>query len=180
MNIYLSNTYYKTIFIIFIIICGTSKIYSKDSLYTRHTLISNNDSLKILDSMHTEWKYILFLDSLKPVISNVFISGNDITLDEIILREMKLKKGMIFSSASLNEDKENIYGLGLFVHVNIQPKLREQKNVDLYVDVQEKWYIFPSLFISFTDGDIKKWTAGISTRWQNFRGRNESVSLAFG
>src|SRR5205823_2418390 len=103
-----------------------------------------------------------------------------ITQDEIILREMKSIKGKTFTVNHFTEDKDNIYSLGLFVHVTLLPIPQEGKNVKLYVGVQEKWYIFPSPFISFTDGDIKKWTAGITARWQNFRGRNENVSLGFG
>jgi len=125
-------------------------------------------------------KNLSYLDYIKPVISGIIISGNRITHDEIILREMKLTKGMIFTSELCKEDEQNIYNLGLFANVEIQPQIQNSNNIVLNVKVQEKWYIYPSPQVDLTDGDIKKITVGASVRWQNFRGRNENLSLGFG
>lgn len=201
MNIYLFNTYYRPVFISSVIIFNSvftfsfntlttdslsqnnfpAVNFSPDTISPRIIYTSKNDSKKsVHDSLEVDKSYILFLDSLKPVISDIVITGNKITQDEIILREMKSGKGKIFTAEQYEDDNESIYNLGLFVNADIIPVLQPENKVILNVKVHEKWYIFPSPFISFTDGDLTKWTAGLGARWQNFRGRNESVSLSFG
>jgi outer membrane protein assembly factor BamA len=120
------------------------------------------------------------LDSLKPVISGIVISGNGTTQDEIILREMKLAPGQVFSSEQCRQDEQSIYNLGLFANVEMLPELQADNKVLMNIKVQEKWYIYPSPQVDLTDGDIKKITVGLSVHWQNFRGRNENVSAGFG
>ena len=93
---------------------------------------------------------------------------------------MKLARNRTFSAVQYEKDKQSIYNLNLFARVSIIPVLMPGNKLLLNIKVEEKWYIFPSPFLSFTDGDIRKWTAGIFTRWQNFRGRNESIGLGFG
>ncbi len=120
------------------------------------------------------------LDSLKPVISDVVLKGNDITDNGIILREMKLKKGMQYSSMQRVEDLKSIHNLGLFADEDIVPEQVTDNKVVLHVNVKEKWYIYPMPHASLSDGDIRKITVGMNLRWQNFRGQNENVNLNFG
>lgn len=132
------------------------------------------------DSSKNYTKEYSYLDSSKSVISEVVITGNDITRDEIILREMSLLRGKIFSSENCKDDRNRIYNLGLFHNVEITPITQPGNKIKLVVAVQEKWYIFPFPQVSFTDGDIRKISVGANVRWQNFRGRDENVSLSFG
>ncbi len=93
---------------------------------------------------------------------------------------MKLCKGRVFTSAECDEDRQNVNNLGLFVNTDIIPELKADNKVSLNVNVQEKWYIYPSPEFNIQDNDTKKITVGAGIRWQNFRGRNENVSLGFG
>jgi len=128
----------------------------------------NSDSSKTINKNYT------YLDSLKLVIAEVVIMGNDVTDDEIILREMQLRKGNVFTSEKCEEDRLKINNLGLFVRTEITPDLKPENKLLLKVNVQEKWYIYPMPSAGSVDGDIRKIWVGASIRWQNFRGRNEN------
>ena len=124
--------------------------------------------------------YYARLDSIKPYISDVVIEGNKTTDDDVILREMQLVKGKSFSSEQYKADKEKIYNLGLFNKVDINPVLKNTNEVVMKVKVQEKWYIYPMPSAGLVDGELRKLWVGMNLNWQNFRGRNERVSLNFG
>jgi outer membrane protein assembly factor BamA len=47
------------------------------------------------------------------------------------------------------------------------------------VDVQERWYILPLPQGGIEDGEWAKTWIGLDFKWDNFRGRNESISLDF-
>lgn len=117
------------------------------------------------------------IDSLKLTVDGVLLSGNDITDDDIIIREMSLKKGSRFTVGKYEKDLLSIYNLGLFTKVDIFPVPSKEKSVLLNVDVQERWYILPLPQAGIEDGEwAKKWIA-IKLRWDNFRGRNESLNI---
>ena len=175
--------------VLILIIISISCTYSQrpiDVAYaSRYYRTIKNDTLNKLssanqDSLKKNNINYDYLDSLKPVISEIVITGNNTTHDDVILREMKLSKGDTFSSKQCMEDQVKIYNLGLFASVDIEPVLIPDRKVQLNVNVYEKWYIFPMPEVSFYDGDIKKVSVGANVRWANFRGRNENANFAFG
>ncbi len=118
-------------------------------------------------------------DTMKMTVKDVFVSGNEITKDEIILREMSLKKGSKFTVENYAHDLKKIYNLRLFTKVDIAPVPVSEKQVLLNVHVEERWYILPLPQAGIEDGEwAKKWF-GVNIRWDNFRGRNETVSANF-
>ncbi|MGH2575083.1 MAG: BamA/TamA family outer membrane protein [Ignavibacteria bacterium] len=120
-----------------------------------------------------------YLDSLNLIVKDLVVSGNEITKDEIILREMTLKKGSKFRLEKYTNDILRIYNLGLFTKVDIIPVPVSGKDIMLNVDVQERWYIFPLPQAGIEDGEwAKKWV-GMNIVWENFRGRNETALLSF-
>jgi len=116
---------------------------------------------------------------LKLKVSDIIITGNSVTKDDIILREMSLKKGSTFTLKKYSEDLLSIYNLALFTRVEILPVPQFNKDLMLNVDVQERWFIIPLPIGGIEDGELKKIWAGLNIRWDNFRGRNESVNLMF-
>jgi outer membrane protein assembly factor BamA len=120
------------------------------------------------------------LDSLKLEVSDVTITGNSVTHDDIILREMQLVNGKTFTNEQCVEDRNRINNLGLFSRTEIEAIVKPGNTVLLNVKVKEKWYIYPMPAAGFVDGDLSKIWVGASVRWQNFRGRNENVMLNFG
>ncbi len=120
-----------------------------------------------------------YVDSLDLIVKDIIITGNDVTKDEIILREMQLKKNKAFTSKKYEHDLRSIYNLRLFLKVDIIPIPVSDKEVVVNVDVQEKWYILPLPHGGLEEGEWKKLWVGLNLRWENFRGRNETVSLSF-
>jgi len=119
------------------------------------------------------------VDSMNLVVKQIIISGNEITKDEIILREMSLKPGSMFTMAKYSDDILNIYNLALFTKVDIIPIPAGEKELILNVDVKERWFLIPLPTAGIEDGEWRKVWAGLNIRWDNFRGRNESIGLSF-
>lgn len=119
------------------------------------------------------------IDSFRLVVKDIIISGNDVTRDEIILREMSLKKNSLFTYRKYEHDKQNIYNLRLFTKVDLIPIPVSGREIVLNVDVNEKWYILPLPYGGLEEGEWKKLWLGLNLKWENFRGRNETLSLYF-
>jgi len=133
-----------------------------------------NDSLK-----HAFEENALKIDSLNLMVGSIIITGNKVTKDEIILREMSLKPGTKFTLQKYQDDLLNIYNLALFTKVEIIPVPTGEKELSLNVDVQERWYILPLPSGGIEEGEWKKIWGGLNIRWDNFRGRNERVNFGF-
>lgn len=123
---------------------------------------------------------LTYLDSMHATVSDIVITGNKVTDDDVILREINLKRGDTVTSARCIEDEQRVNALGLFASVDMNPILQPGNKVKINVKVNEKWYIYPIPEIRLYDGDIRKVSAGLNLRWQNFRGRNENLSVSFG
>ncbi len=114
-------------------------------------------------------------------IGKIIVVGNETTKDFIILREMSTKENSVFNLEILAEDLNKIRNLGLFNKVDIIPTPDFKNNkIDLYVTVEEQYYILPIPQAGIEEGDIRKLWVGINLVWRNFRGRNEIVNCSFG
>lgn len=133
-----------------------------------------NDSLK-----QQFEKSALTVDSLNLKVNSIIITGNKTTKDDIITREMSLKKGSKFTLEKYSEDLLNIYNLALFTKVDIIPVPMGEKEIALNVDVKERWYILPLPNAGIEEGEWKKIWLSLNLRWDNFRGRNERVNAGF-
>ena len=119
------------------------------------------------------------IDSLNLRVNNIVVTGNRITDEDIILREMILKKGSKFTIEDYSRDLLSIYNLALFTKVDIYPIPQPDKEITLNVDVKERWYILPLPNAGVEEGEWKKFWASLNLRWDNFRGRNERVNVGF-
>lgn len=134
--------------------------------------LNPQDSILNFATQHPE-----IIDSLKLKIKFIVISGNEITKDYIILREMTLKQGGYFSLHEMQQSILNIYNLRLFTKVDIIPIPVTNKEIVLNVDVQERWYILPLPQAGMDDGEWSKKWIGLNLIWDNMRGRNERLFL---
>jgi outer membrane protein assembly factor BamA len=117
--------------------------------------------------------------TMQPVtIDRIVIKGNRVTKDYIILREMSLKPGDTLTLKAAEYDKNRIYSLGLFNRVELSYHVTDH-GATLYVDVSERWYIFPYVVLGFKDRDWGKLYYGLGILHDNFRGRNEKISASF-
>lgn len=134
----------------------------------------NDDTLKNIKKKYA------YLDSIKPLVSKITISGNEKTDDEVILRELTLRKGTLFSTTKYYDDLESLRKLGLFDSVAIEPVLLQDSSLQYNIFVKERPYIYPVPVAGIVDGDLKKIWGGANLKWDNFRGNNENISLDFG
>ena len=121
----------------------------------------------------------LKIDTLDLKVSSIIITGNSTTKDDIITREMQLKKGSRFTLKKYTEDLQSIYNLALFTKVDIIPMPVGEKEIALNVDVKERWYILPLPNAGIEEGEWKKLWLSLNLRWDNFRGRNERLRAGF-
>ena len=108
------------------------------------------------------------------IVDSIVVQGNDITEEEIILRELTFTPFDTLSQKILDYNKERIYSLGLFTKVDLFIYPENEKNF-LVINVEESWYIYPIPVASLRDNDWKKLSYGVYVVVKNFRGRNETV-----
>lgn len=135
-------------------------------------------------------------DSLNPArvvtINRTLIIGNKITRDQIITRELTLKQGDTIAYNKLDSilqlDQIKIYNLRLFNTVAIRVLVLNPSQVDLLVEVAERWYTFPTPIFELSDRNFNEWwqnynhdfrrvNYGLRLYQYNFRGRNETLRL---
>ncbi len=108
-------------------------------------------------------------------IDSVLIIGNKITEQDIILRELTFSVGDTVNYETLKYNRERIYSLGIFTHVELNITESTNANV-LVISVEESWYIYPIPFVELEDKDWDKISYGVYLVVKNFRGRNETIS----
>ncbi len=114
-------------------------------------------------------------DDIKFVVDSITIQGNDITDNEIILRELTFNIGDTVSNKILTYNSERIFSLGIFTKVKVfRDPLYTSKNI-VVIFVNESWYIYPIPLAELKDRDWKKISYGFDLVLQNFRGRNETL-----
>ena len=123
------------------------------------------------------------------MINRVFIIGNRLTRDQIILRELSLRKGDLIYSLDLPEiidlDKKKLINTRLFNTVEIRTMELEENKIDVLIDLSERWYTFPSPIFELSDRNFNEWWTnynhdfkrvnyGLRLYQFNMRGRNET------
>lgn len=119
-----------------------------------------------------------FTNSQKIKIDSLAISGNEVTKEFIILREMNIEKGDSVTAGDLNYNKERIYSLGLFSKVELFVTKPDSANI-LNINLKETWYIFPLPIFEAKSHSFDKLSYGVRLLYRNFRGRNETISAQF-
>ncbi len=128
-------------------------------------------------------------DSIVVVVGNISIEGNKITKDHIIFRELEFISGEQLNLTDLKgrikRSQQNLMNRSLFNFVTITTK-KNNGNLDIYLQVIERWYIWPIPVFSFADRNINAWldskdfgrlNYGLDIRVENFRGRMERLNF---
>lgn len=125
-------------------------------------------------------------------IQRIFIIGNRITRDQIILRELSLKQNDIVYSTDLpgilDLDRKKLINTRLFNKVDIRTLELDSAKIDLLIDLNERWYTFPSPVFELSDRNFNEWwqnynhdlkrvNYGLKLYQFNMRGRNETLRL---
>jgi hypothetical protein len=123
------------------------------------------------------------------VIRNINISGNTITNNAIILRELLFKTGDSIAIADLDKkiknSSENLMNISVFNFVTITPEINGN-SVIININVTERWYIWPIPQFDIADRNFNTWwrtkdfsrvNYGVDLTVYNFRGRNETLEF---
>lgn len=126
------------------------------------------------------------------IIDTVFITGNKKTKRYIIEREMLLKPGDTIKPTRLADvvtrSQSLVYNTGLFSQVDIIPRLEGRDSIALHVNLNEKWYIYPTPQFQLVDRNFNDWFRnhdadfdrviyGLKFQHFNFSGRRDVLRI---
>lgn len=137
------------------------------------------------------------IDGSTVTIGSIYITGNEKTREEIIVRELGFEKGDVLKKSDLLEilelDRQKIINTRLFITVEVIPLLISDSEVDILIKLQERWYIFPVPIFKLADRNFTEWWVnqnrdfsrvnwGAQLFHMNLTGRNDRLSarLQFG
>ncbi|MCF6366428.1 MAG: BamA/TamA family outer membrane protein, partial [Bacteroidales bacterium] len=123
-------------------------------------------------------------------IKTVDIKGNNKTKTETILRELTFSEGDSISKKELlqktEESKKNLQNTPLFNFVDINILNDSTSNIEIEINVEERWYLWPQIAVYYADRNFSNWIKnrdftrtdfGAGLEKYNFRGRNEKLSF---
>ncbi|MCF6241770.1 MAG: hypothetical protein L3J74_10550 [Bacteroidales bacterium] len=105
----------------------------------------------------------LFLNDTITVvrIKKIVIAGNKKTKEQIIRRELTFTEGQIFRLYELDEQiektREHLLKLPLFNFVTIDKEFVGADLINLYIIVEERWYIWPEIRIINYERNLNSW-----------------------
>lgn len=125
-------------------------------------------------------------------VNRIIITGNKLTRNSIILRELSFKKGDVVSLNILpnvvEKDQRKLFNLHLFNTATITPLVLGNGLVDFLVEVDERWYTFPVPIFQLSDRNFNEWwenynhdfsrvNYGLRLYQYNMWGRNQTLTL---
>jgi outer membrane protein assembly factor BamA len=126
------------------------------------------------------------------IVRNIVIEGNKKTRPDIILRELYFKSGDALLLQDLVKrfegSRRQLMNTALFHEVVVALKSFEGYNVDVLVQVKERWYIFPVPYFKPVDRNLNQWLVeqkaslkrvnyGMKLLYNNATGRNDKLRL---
>lgn len=153
---------------------------SSDSVFNEpdHKKILNNEIV----SGNTQTEYI--------IISEILITGNTVTKEHIILRELTFSKGDTLLKNEIGKkitrSRQNLLNTSLFNYIIIDTISTGSDKVCVKISLEERWYLWPYLILEHADRNFssfiheKDWNRinyGIYIIKYNFRGRNETLKF---
>jgi len=131
-------------------------------------------------------------DTSTYFISAINMKGNRRTRDAIVAREYALKAGEYYTAKDLHErlrtTRENLMNTTLFVSVDVAVDTISQNELEVEVQLKERWYFFPVPYFSVVDRSINVWikdqkasidraNLGIKLIQNNLSGSNDPLNI---
>jgi hypothetical protein len=125
-------------------------------------------------------------------IDKIGLSGNKITKERIIYRELLFREGDTLNidrlKILLDQSQRNLMNTSLFnfVTIHLNQSDSASNHVEVMIDMIERWYIWPVPIIELADRNFNEWLKkmdfkrinyGMYLTWNNFRGRRERLVL---
>lgn len=132
-------------------------------------------------------------DSEIVVVQTINYEGNKITKERIISRELLFTVGDSMTRDEfqrlLEKSRVNLVNTSLFNFVKASAEAQDgdAAKLDVLFSFTERWYIWPWPIIEFADRNFNTWwqenrdlsrmSFGVAFRWDNFRGRRETLEV---
>ncbi|MEN7547496.1 BamA/TamA family outer membrane protein [Rapidithrix thailandica] len=125
-------------------------------------------------------------------VKNLFILGNRITKEQVILRELDFRTGDKIPKNTIDSylevERNKVFNTNLFITADILYDVLSKDTVNIRLILKERWYIFPIPLLEIADRNFNEWinnrgadlsrlNYGVYFTQKNFRGRNESLKL---
>lgn len=161
--------------------------YLKDQgYYFAHIISEVPEEILFFDETYSEAHLKLNIKTEKKIVlDDVLVIGNIKTKTEVILRELNIENGQIITISALNEFREKLNSLGLFLLVKTTPipfeledgpdQNKDLVNANLLVQVKEKDFGILEIAPGFRTDIGLKLSFGIT--YNNIRGKNLSNAL---
>ena len=142
-----------------------------------YTEIEHTEPISKEDSKNHLIDVIYKIDKKKMVrIERINITGNSITRDKVIRRELKIVEGDFFSGTNLNKSTSNLYRLGYFK--DLEAKTRNGSQDDLMiVDVNVKEQPTGAFSVGAGYSAFDKVFMSVSISQDNLFGRGQALNL---
>lgn len=119
---------------------------------------------------------LMITESDRAHIENIIIRGNEKTHDEVILREIPLQEGDIFSSGRIQDAYRNLMNLQYFSAVTPEPVYGSAEGLmDLVINVEEQSTADIQFGLSFSGNPDFPVTAWVNLSDRNFLGRGQTL-----
>ncbi len=133
--------------------------------------IKENDKTRTVDVTYVVTK------GPKVVFERINISGNTVTRDKVIRRELRIAEGDYYSGSALRRSMWNLNRLGYFSNVDIQTRKGSRKDtMDLDITVKEKPTGTFSFGVGYSSVDRLMIMAQIAE--SNFMGKGQKLSVS--
>ena len=128
----------------------------------------------------------------KITIRRITVTGNKVTKERIVLREVYLKEGMSYPMPyileQIKEGRLNLINTLLFVDATVDFTNWYNDSLDIVIDVKERWYWFPFPLFKPVDRNWNVWinqyhvsldrvNYGLKLLGNNLSGRNDKLNL---
>src|SRR5688500_10556914 len=122
----------------------------------------------------------------------ISISGNKKTRASVILRELPFKTGDVYALSELVKKfevgRKQLMNTAMFHEVVVALKSFEGNNVDILIQVKERWYLFPIPYFKLVDRNLNQWLVqqnarldrinyGLKVLYNNTTGRNDKLNV---
>jgi len=151
--------------------------------------LSSSDSTNAGD----EKRLNRFESEIKPfTVRKIYISGNRKTKESVILREVPFKINDQYLLSDLvkkfEDARRQLMNTSLFHEVIVALKSFDEYNVDILIEVKERWYLFPIPYFKFVDRNFNQWLVeqharlnrlnyGIKILYNNATGYNDKLNV---
>ena len=132
-------------------------------------------------------------DSTQPFrIRKIYIIGNRKTKEAFIIREIPFKPGEHYLLPDLvkkfEDARRQLLNTALFLEVVVALKAFDEYDVDVLVELKERWYLFPIPFFKFVDRNFNQWLVeqnakldrvnyGLKILYHNTTGNNDKLNI---